>query len=340
MSWREDLKEDYQELAALATSYRHRLERFALLANRVAAALRPVTLAGSVTMASALVGELADIERTAGREGQSSLTWPEDGHDALVAQKRELAERLRSIVGVVAAICVSLDFESPTYAGSQYSQAGVQTGQIIGTANDYKRDRHMDAYRFEHAFARTFLKRRMFVEPSVYVTSSGMAAFTTAFEAVRMSDFPPGPVLYGSGTYFETKLLLERMCPERVEVDETDVAAVAEAVRTHRPAVVILDSLCNTESIVVPPMRELLLAIADNATRLTAVIVDNTGLGPTYDPLDDVPVAKVSAFEKGMLEYFQGPGKAVRDQLVEKKSFKGLEEQFNAALKAFKATFR
>jgi F-type H+-transporting ATPase subunit alpha len=56
--------------------------------------------------------------------------------------------------------------------------------------------------------------------------------------------------------------------------------------------------------------------------------------------MDDVPLTKVNAFEKGLLEHFQGPAKAVRDQLVEKKSFKGLEEQFNAAIKAFKATFR
>jgi F0F1-type ATP synthase alpha subunit len=56
--------------------------------------------------------------------------------------------------------------------------------------------------------------------------------------------------------------------------------------------------------------------------------------------MDDVPLTKVNAFEKGLLEHFQGPAKAVRDQLSEKKSFKGLEEQFNAAIKAFKATFR
>lgn len=291
MNWREDLKEDYQELAALATSYRLRLERFALATTRLSAAMRPETAAGSLTMAAALAEALVEIERDAGDAAQSSPTWPDDGHDALVAQKRELADRLRSMVGVAAAVCVSLDFESPTYAGSQYSQAGVQTGQIIGTANDYKRDRHMDAYRFEHAFAGAFLKRRALMLPNVHVTSSGMAAFTTAFEAVRMSVLPPGPVLYGSGTYFETKLLLERLCPDRIEVDETDVAAVAEAVRTRRPAIVILDSLCNTESIVVPPMRALLRAIADHATRLTAVVVDNTGLGPTYDPFDDVPVA-------------------------------------------------
>lgn len=288
MNWREDLKEDYQELAALATSYRLRLERFALVATRLADAFRPDTAAGSLTMASALAEALAEIEREAGNAAQSSALWPDD-HDALARAKRGLGDRLRSLVGVVAAVCVSLDFESPSYAGSLFSQAGVQTGQIVGTANDYKRDRNIDAHRFERAFSGAFLTRRSLFSPSVCATSSGMAAFTTAFESVRASDLAPGPVVYGSGTYFETKLLLERLCPERVEVDETDVAAVAQAVRTHRPAMVILDSLCNTESIVVPPMRALLRAIADNASRPTAVIVDNTGLGPTYDPLADVP---------------------------------------------------
>jgi len=56
--------------------------------------------------------------------------------------------------------------------------------------------------------------------------------------------------------------------------------------------------------------------------------------------LDDVALTRVTAFEKGLLEYFQGPGKALRDQLSEKKSFKGLEDQFGAAIKAFKATFK
>jgi F-type H+-transporting ATPase subunit alpha len=56
--------------------------------------------------------------------------------------------------------------------------------------------------------------------------------------------------------------------------------------------------------------------------------------------LDDVPLPRVSAFEKGLLEHFQGPAKALRDQLVEKKSFKGMEDQFIAAMKAFKSTFK
>jgi len=56
--------------------------------------------------------------------------------------------------------------------------------------------------------------------------------------------------------------------------------------------------------------------------------------------LDDVPVPAVPKFERELLESFRGPNKALRDQLADKKSFKGIEDQFLAALKAFKAAFR
>ncbi len=56
--------------------------------------------------------------------------------------------------------------------------------------------------------------------------------------------------------------------------------------------------------------------------------------------LDDVPVPAVPKFEREMLENFRGPNKALRDQLADKKSFKGIEDSFVAALKAFKAAFR
>ena len=56
--------------------------------------------------------------------------------------------------------------------------------------------------------------------------------------------------------------------------------------------------------------------------------------------LDDVPLPRVRAFESDLLEYFRGPAKALRDQVVEKKSFKGLEEQVLSAMKTFKSNWR
>ena len=52
--------------------------------------------------------------------------------------------------------------------------------------------------------------------------------------------------------------------------------------------------------------------------------------------LDDVAISKVADFERDLLEYFRGKGKALRDKLEEERSFKKLEDEFKAACKDFK----
>ena len=53
--------------------------------------------------------------------------------------------------------------------------------------------------------------------------------------------------------------------------------------------------------------------------------------------LDDVSIEKVSDFERDLLAYFNGQARALRDKLVESKSFKGLEDEFKQAVADFKA---
>ena len=55
--------------------------------------------------------------------------------------------------------------------------------------------------------------------------------------------------------------------------------------------------------------------------------------------LDDVDIEHVHAFEEGLLEYMSSSAKATKDKLVESKSFKGLEDEFNTAIGDYKATF-
>ncbi|MBC22787.1 MAG: F0F1 ATP synthase subunit alpha [Phycisphaerae bacterium] len=52
--------------------------------------------------------------------------------------------------------------------------------------------------------------------------------------------------------------------------------------------------------------------------------------------LDDVDLDKVHDFESGLLEYFNGPQAALKAKLTESKSFKGLEDEFKAAVGEFK----
>ena len=56
--------------------------------------------------------------------------------------------------------------------------------------------------------------------------------------------------------------------------------------------------------------------------------------------LDDLPLISVHAFEKDLLEMFRTSQKDLRKSLDEKKSFKGLEDQFIKAMKDFKAGWK
>src|SRR5690606_11290071 len=49
--------------------------------------------------------------------------------------------------------------------------------------------------------------------------------------------------------------------------------------------------------------------------------------------LDDLPLDQVHSFEESLLDFFRGPKQELRKQLEEKQSFKGLEDQFIAALR-------
>lgn len=56
--------------------------------------------------------------------------------------------------------------------------------------------------------------------------------------------------------------------------------------------------------------------------------------------LDDLPLDQVHSFEASLLDFFRGPKQELRKQLEEKQSFKGLEDQFIAALRDFKANWK
>jgi F-type H+/Na+-transporting ATPase subunit alpha len=56
--------------------------------------------------------------------------------------------------------------------------------------------------------------------------------------------------------------------------------------------------------------------------------------------MDDIPVTAVRAFEKGLLEYMQNSGKAIRDELAAKPDIKPVEKKLEEAIKAFKSTFK
>lgn len=55
--------------------------------------------------------------------------------------------------------------------------------------------------------------------------------------------------------------------------------------------------------------------------------------------LDDLDINHVHAFEADLIELFKGPKRDLRDKLVEAQSFKGIEDEFKAAVRDFKANW-
>jgi cystathionine beta-lyase/cystathionine gamma-synthase len=198
----------------------------------------------------------------------------------LAAEKASLADLLRVEQGLTASLLGAADWQSPSFLHSLAASAGRHEGRIRPHWNDYKRDRHLDADRFE----RRYLEALVDGPPDVQalLTSCGMAAFTTVLSFLQLEGKLDGPVLTGAGLYHETRLLLERALPGRLHVaDEVDTAGFLRAIDELHPSAVFLDSLSNTKWMPIPELPPLLARLAGTQTYL---VVDNTGLSVTCQP--------------------------------------------------------
>lgn len=207
--------------------------------------------------------------------------------EATCRAKRDAIERCRSLQGLAAALLASINWQAPSCSHSHWSQAGTLTGKIVITKNDYMRDHHAFGDAYEHAYSAAFVDTPLRQPVRAYATSSGMAAFAMA--ATRLCS-DGGDVIVGAGTWFQNKMLLNRLFAGRVHyVDEHDTGGIVEVVRRYRPTAVFLDTLCNAVTLAMPDLASLLPAIDEAADRPTAVVLDNTCLSATYQPLRHMP---------------------------------------------------
>jgi cystathionine beta-lyase/cystathionine gamma-synthase len=238
---------------------------------------------------------LALRARAAGRSPSRSLV------EELAAEKASLADLLRVEQALTAALDAAADWQSPSFLHSLAPTAGRHEGLIRAHWNDYKRDRHLDADRYERRYVQAFVDGP--ADLRALLTSCGMAAFTTVLSCLQLEGELDGPVLAGAGLYHESRLLLERALPGRLHlVDEADTAALLRAVDELRPSAVFLDSLSNTKWMPVPELPPLLTRLAGTRTYL---VLDNTGLSIACQPfaLADESV-RLIVFES-LLKYVQ-----------------------------------
>ncbi len=227
----------------------------------------------------------------------------------LIAQKNRIADQVRSLQGISAALCVAPGWQSPSFLSSQQSQAGLETGSIKGTINDYKRDHHADALRYEKQFAKAYIDATLRFPPQAFLTSSGMAALTTIIAALLDDKTCTGPVLLGRSSYFENIELVQTHFPGRIIfIDELDTEAILVAIKDHAPSAIFLDTLCNAPTIAIPNVDELFPKIAAIISRPTTIVLDATGTSIFTQPLKGLPrfsaSLRIVVFES-MLKYHQ-----------------------------------
>lgn len=191
---------------------------------------------------------------------------------------------LRAHLILIGALITSTDWQSPSYDATMRSEAGRQTGTIMATINDYKRDQHWDTYHYEQAFLKEYIDALIKLPLHVYATSSGMAAFTTILAYLSGEKHLSGPILCGSSVYFQNKwLLLQSYSDKLIFSDESDTQAFIQAIETYKPSVVFLDSITNAPDVVLADVPAILQHLI-KTKRNTHLIVDNTGLSIQLQP--------------------------------------------------------
>lgn len=279
----EDLTDDLSELLYIVNSKIDQLNRFLIFLSSCHDAVRPAT----AHMIQGLAADHIAVYKKIAGEISSSLVSKNISADL----KQNYANKVRALVGISGSLLASVDWQSPSSAHSIFSEAGAQTGKITGTVNDYKRDHNIDAENYEHAFRSEYIDATLRIPPNIYTTSSGMAAFTTIVNTLHLDGLLSGPVFVGQSCYFECKKILEKFCENNIfYFDEMNTDSLLLKVQELQPSAIFLDTLCNTEAVAVPDTKTIITSLSQELRRPTVLVLDNTGLGISYQPFKDLPL--------------------------------------------------
>lgn len=279
-----DLRDDYAELLWIVED---RVTRITALRSKRQKHLLPETstilLQQEVSLLAVYAEYTARLRALANIHDNSRL-------DECFRARDHIADALRSVQGISGALLAAPGWQSPSFLHAKHSQAGLETGSIRGTINDYKRDHHADELRYEQAFVKEYVQSPLRLTPLAFVAASGMAALATIIAALLEDSTCHGPVLVGASSYFENIHIVQRYFPGRVIfVDEMNTDAVVEAVRTHAPSILFLDTICNAPTMAVPNFSALIPRIVQTTKTPITLIVDATGTSMAYQILKDVP---------------------------------------------------
>jgi cystathionine beta-lyase/cystathionine gamma-synthase len=281
-----DCISDMEELLYLSRDAKNRLSHFIRDINKTKKYIAPATFAEMSETAGKyieacdhVIRKIQSCHNTLSHGSATMLLITKAGEI-----KQSAYEFIRTHQTLIGALITSTDWQSPSYAHSISSQAGRETGTIYATINDYKRDQHWDAHRYERAFIKENIDSFVKFPIPVLATSSGMAAFTTILNYLRLEHKATRPVLMGKSSWFQNQFLIRPAFSNIIEFDETDTSGIISAVKTHDPSIIFIDSLTNMPNVAIPDLPRIIEFLVKNATKETYLVIDNTGLSVMLQP--------------------------------------------------------
>jgi cystathionine beta-lyase/cystathionine gamma-synthase len=276
---RKDCMSDLRESLFLIRDLKHKLNRFTADIKHVKVHIDPTTysevLSTALSYMRTLNHKIDTIQVCYKALSRTPIT------EARIAQvtalKNGVYEYVRTHSGSISALITATDWQSPSYGYSSVSQAGRQTGTIYATINDYKRDQHADAHRYERAFVKEYVDALLKFPVQAYACSCGMAAFTTILNFLIFDKKITGPVIMGKSVYHENKELIKNAFGSSlIEVEESDTTALLRIISKKRPSAIFLDSLTNAPRLTVPELTTIIKHILASVRQETYLIIDNT----------------------------------------------------------------
>lgn len=282
-----DLRDDFDNLSYIANSALTLLKQFTKDINSSQKHIYPDTLIRIKTMTHNLrqlyEGYASELSRCKKQSIDSPVTL--GFLQKLSHAKSTYFDLLRSQAGILGSLMTSTDWQSPSFLHSLISQAGRQTGKILGTINDYKRDTHLDALWFENRYKKEYIDAPYKFGIHVYITNSGQSAFATILNFLHMEGKVRERVVIGKSVYFQNKQLIRRYFDKRiVEVDEFQTDTIIQTIRNKQPSVIYFDSLCNAKSLPLPYLEYIIAYLVKHTVQDTYLLIDNTCLSIGFQP--------------------------------------------------------
>lgn len=290
ITWK-DLSDDFEELEYLVWDSRSKLNHFSGKLKKNTNNIHTGSYKNVSDFTQFLINKYKKIndEITNGKQILKSGKISEMAVYNLIQKKGSLFDQIRVCQNIFPSVITSLDWQSPSFLNSVISQAGLQTGKIQGTINDYKRDTHLDEECFEKAYLKEYVVCRWKIFLRAFLTGSGMSAFTAIFNYLLAENKLSGKVIIGKNVYFQYKQILEKTLGKNiVKGDESDLNQLILLIKKYKPDAVFLDSLTNAKNIIIPELNGLIEFLRNGVNKETYLVIDNTGASVFFQPFKNI----------------------------------------------------